>query len=301
MHFGIFSSLFGALLAVHTLLYHPTFAPLPESLYAPLDTNPLILSEKKSEWKPAPTIQALGAIVVDQKSAEILFAQNSDKVLAPASTTKIMTALLVIENYDLNQIASVSSGLARDGSSMGLVTGESIRVRDLLSGLLITSANDAADELSRLYPGGTSAFVKAMNWRAGQLGLVHTHYDNSIGYADPTHVTTVRDLAILAKEAMSHPEFSEPVKMQSLVVSSVDGKIKHNLKTTNVLLGTFQGMEGIKTGWTQEAGECLVAQATRGDQTYIVVVLNSPDRFGEAKRLLNWAFDNYKTNSVSLD
>lgn len=299
MQFGIFSALFSTFLTIHTMLYHPVFEKLPEKLFEPLNASPLTLSVKTKNWQEAPRVFAAGAIVIDQKSAEVLFSQNPEKELEPASTTKIMTALLAIENYDLSQIASVSGGLARDGSSMGLKTGEHIRIGDLLAGLLVPSANDAADELSRVYPGGTTAFVEAMNRRASQLGLQHTHYNNPIGYEDPRHTTTVRDLALLAKEAMKHPEFATLVRIPSLTVFSADKVTTHALKSTNELLGKFPGIEGIKTGWTQEAGECFVAQATRGNQTYIVVVLHSPDRFKEASALLEWAFENYTTQSVS--
>lgn len=298
MQFGIFSSLISTFLTIHTLLYHPVFEKFPEKLYEPTENTSITLSVKTNDWQTPPKIFATAAIVVDQKSAEVLFAQNPDKKLEPASTTKIMTALLAIENYDLNQIASVSSGLAKDGSSMGLLGGETIRIEDLLAGLLVPSANDAADQLSRLYPGGTLSFVQAMNSRALQLGLSNTQYKNPIGYEDPTHVTTVHDLAILAREAMKKKEFSSLVRVPSLTVYSSDKRISHTLKSTNELLGKFTGIEGIKTGWTQEAGECFVAQATRGNQTYIVVVLHSPDRFKETAILLDWAFKNYTTDSI---
>ncbi len=300
MVFSFFSSLLSTFLTIHSLLYHPTFAAIPEHLYDPQGPIPLTLSVKSSHWKPAPQTFASGAIVIDQQTSEILFEQNAEKQLEPASTTKIMTALLAIENYDQESIASVSSGLAHDGSGMGLQTGEHIKVKDLMAGLLVPSANDAADELSRLYPGGTDAFVQAMNTRARELGLTHTQYNNPIGYIDPAHVTTVRDLAILAREAMTHPEFASMVKVQSMKVTNQEKTIVHTLHTTNELLGSFEGIEGIKTGWTQEAGECFVAQATRGNQTYIVVVLHSPDRFKEARALLEWAFANYSTETQTV-
>ncbi len=300
MELGIFSSLVGTLMTIHALLYNPVFEKFPEKLYEPSQFPPLTLSKKEEDWQGAPKIFAQAAIVIDQNSAEILFAQNPDLELEPASTTKMMTALLVLEKYDLTKIASVSSGLAQDGSGMGLIVGEQIAIKDLLAGLLVPSANDAADQLSRLHPGGTEGFVTAMNVKAKQLHLQHTNYKNPTGYEDPEHVTTVRDLAILAREAMKNEEFSKLVSLPSLTVFSRDQKIAHQLQSTNELLGKFEGIEGIKTGWTQVAGECFVAQASRGNETYIVVVLNSPDRFREARTLLEWSFSNYSTESVSV-
>lgn len=219
----------------------------------------------------------------------------------PASTTKIMTALLVIEEIPLDTVAVVDPSIARDGSTMDLVVGERITARDLLEGLLVSSANDSADQLSLLYPGGRPAFVERMNTRARELGLRHTVYTNTIGYSDPGHVTTVRDLAILARTAMQYDIFREMVLKRSATVRSTDGLLTHTIRSTNELLGTYPGIEGVKTGWTEEAGECFVARATRGNQTYISVVLNSKDRFSDTKKLLDWAFENYHSETRELD
>lgn len=294
---GIFVSLFSTFLSLHAMLYHPTFPPLPTAIYASLDEAPLTISVKQPDAAPAPKIGADAAIVIDVRSAEILYEKNPDTPLPPASTTKIMTALLSLESFDLDQTASVEARLASDGSVMGLVPGETIKIRDIVAGLLIPSANDAADQLSRLYPGGTPAFVARMNSRARELGLTKTVYKNPIGYEDPTHVTSVRDLAILTRKAMQYSEFAHYVKLPMLTVTSSDGTRQHVLRSTNELLKTYPGMEGVKTGWTQEAGECFVSQVTRDGQTILVVVLHSPDRFQESRLLYDWAFTTFRTTT----
>lgn len=294
------SPLVSLFLSINALLYTPQFSTFHSPL-GDIDPNTTFtLTSQTSDASLPPLIQANAAIVVESHSAEVVFAKNPRERLFPASTTKIMTALIAIEEIDLDQTASVSSSLATDGSRMGLQIGEKIKVRDLLAGLLIPSANDAADAFSKIYPGGNEAFVARMNARAKELGLVDTHYTNPIGYSDPGHITSVRDLAILAREAMQHKEFADLVSVQSSTVTSTDGTIIHKLRSTNELLGKFVGMEGVKTGWTEEAGECFVAQATRDGETFVTVVLKSPDRFAETKKLLDWSFGSFQTESITM-
>jgi D-alanyl-D-alanine carboxypeptidase (penicillin-binding protein 5/6) len=300
MVLSFFTPLISLFLSIHGLLYTPQFSTFHLPLGEIDPNSAIVLTTKTSQYQDPPIVGATAAIVVESHSAEVVFAKNPRERLFPASTTKIMTALLAIEELDLDHVASVSSHLASDGSRMGLLVGEKIKVRDLLAGLLIPSANDAADEFSKIYPGGTEAFVARMNARAKELGLVDTHYTNPIGYSDPGHVTSVHDLAILAREAMQHKEFADLVSVQNRTVTSIDGSIVHKLHSTNELLGKFGGMEGIKTGWTQEAGECFVAQASRDGETFVTVVLKSPDRFAETKKLLDWSFTSFQTTSSAV-
>lgn len=296
----VLAPLFSTLLSIHALLYHPTFPLQQMPRVVSAADMPITLTLPRLALTQAPPIRAAAAIVLDVRTAEVLYAQNHERQLFPASTTKMMTALIVLEEMELTATASISSQLVKDGSTMGLVPGERIAIRDLVAGLLISSANDAADQLAQLYPGGTEAFVRAMNTRAAELGLLHTHYTNPMGYSQPGHVTTVQDLAILTRAVMQHPEFAEYVRMQTHTVSSIDGVYRHTLRTTNELLGSYVGMQGVKTGWTEESGECLVAQATRDGQTLVSVVLNSPDRFAETRELLDWAFASYRIETRPL-
>ncbi len=296
----IFSLILSTFLFWHTTLYHPQFPHIPtlENLEA---LPPITLTIPKAKAASDPAILSQAYIVMNQQSGQILIEKNADLPLYPASTTKIMTALIVLENLDLDQVASVSGSLSSDGSHMGLVAGEKILVRDLLRGILIQSANDAAMVLADTFPGGEEAFLLEMNQRADQLHLQNTHFMNVVGYSQEGHYTTVRDLVILSQIAMQNPTFAQMVKERQATVYDTQGKFVHTLRTTNVLLGTVPGIEGIKTGWTEQSGECLVAQATRGDQTIITAVLGSPNRFAETTQLFSWAFGNFTTETKSFD
>lgn len=287
MHWiSVFLSL---LLSWHHQLYEPAFPKLPivSEISSPL---PLTLSVPTDATSSTPLLLAKSYLLLDQQSGEVLAERDADTRLFPASTTKIMTAMVVLNHLSPETIASVSGSPRADGSQMGLVAGEQIKIKDLLAGLLIQSANDAALVLAAQFPGGQEAFVKEMNATARQLGLRNTFYTNPIGYSEPGHVTTVRDLVILSKEAMQRPEFATLVKTQQLTVYSVDGRITHPLQTTNELLGILPGIEGIKTGWTEESGECLVVSTTRNGRTLYSAVLNSPHRFKETSELIEWGY-----------
>lgn len=277
------------LTSLHTSLYNPNLPKLP-IVNAREDQDEITLTVPKLSAKAQPQLQAQAYLIIDQKSGEILAEKNPDMRLFPASTTKIMTALVVLRDMDLEQVASVSANSLRDGSQLRLVVGEQILVKDLLAALLIQSANDAALVLAGEYPGGEEAFINRMNSLSQELKLKNTYFTNPIGYSEPGHVTTVRDLLILARVAMQNSTFTQLVSMPSKTIYSTDKTLSHPLRTTNELLGKVDGLEGIKTGWTKESGECLVAQATRGTQTLLTAVLNSPNRFAETESLLNWAF-----------
>ncbi len=298
MH-GLLSLLITTFLSWHTALYEPQLPQLPVVSDFVLDPT-LTLAQKRLTGDAIPLTLAQSFIVMDLHSGEILLEKNADVRLFPASTTKVMTALVALEAFDLSSVASVSATISRDGSHMGLLPGERITIENLLAGLLIQSANDAASTLAAAYPGGEKAFVAKMNETANKLSLRNTHFTNPIGFSEPGHVTSVRDLVILSKEAMKQPGFAKLVSLKQKTVANVDGTISHKLTTTNELLGRLDGIEGIKTGWTQESGECFVAQATRGDQTLLTAVLNSPNRFQETKNLIEWTFANYTVETKPL-
>lgn len=232
----------------------------------------------------------------------MLMEKQADSVLPPASTTKIMTAMVVLEQLDLKKIIKVPSDLEHEGSVMDLVPDEQITVESLLSGMLISSSNDAALLLARSIPGGEAVFVTRMNRKARELGMMHTHFNNASGLYDSGHTTTVRDLLILSRYAMqNYPIFRQIVGKKSAVLTSVDGSIIHKVETTNKLLGVIDGIEGIKTGYTQESGECLVTSVTRQGHTIYTAMLGSQDRFGETQKLIDWVFSNFAWVSKPLD
>ena len=253
-----------------------------------------------------PYLTTRSAVVVDQSSGVVLSAKNENVKLLPASTVKIMTGLVVLDYYSLDQILVVGS--VNDlGQNMKLVSGEKISVRNLFSGLLVSSANDAAQVLAQNYPGGQSVFVKAMNEKAQQLHLENTYFSNPIGLdsdekgnllADYSY-TTALDLARLAAWALKNPVFSQTVAIKKIIVTDVGGQISHELYNLNELLGEMEGVKGIKTGWTEEAGECLVTYVEREGKGIVTVVLGSQNRFGDTEKLIDWAFSNFHWENLT--
>ena len=230
----------------------PVAKPLPKKtvkIFSPLP----VLSEHSS----FPVISAEGALAVDLSSGISLYAKNPDAKLLPASTTKIVTALVALDAYPLDRIIKVGK-VRIDGQKMGLAMGEEMRVEDLLYGLLVYSANDAAEVLAEGYSGGREAFVNAMNQKARDLSLKNTSFYNPSGLDGNGHVTTPRDLIRVSEVAMRNPEFAKIVATKEIVVSDISGKTLHRLANINELLGKVPGVLGVKTGWTENARENLV-------------------------------------------
>lgn len=237
-----------------------------------------------------PSLTARSAIVIDVQSASILYAKNPDERLLPASTTKIMTALVALNHYPLENTITIKQADRAIGQTMNLVPGEEISVESLLYGLLLESGNDAAFALAENYPGGYTGFVGAMNRMAQRLHMTDTQFRNVSGIEQSGHYTTVRDLARLAVIAIQQSIFSKIVSTRETVVTSADGKIVHRLLNKNELLGTVPGTRGIKTGWTEHAGECLVTYTIRDGNEVIVAILGSEDRFKESSLLIEWVY-----------
>jgi len=239
-----------------------------------------------------PELTAKSIFIVDVDSAVVLYQQNADLKLLPASTTKMMTALVVLDQYPLDKVLTVGQ-LKIDGSKIGLLPGEQITVENLLYALLVGSANDAAEVLAQNYPGGEAGFVLAMNQKAADLKLENTHFSNPIGLDDKDHYSTAKDLGRLAVVFINQPVLAKIVATPEIVISDTSGTIKHNLKNTNELIGKVEGVKGIKTGWTQNAGECLVTLVEKGGHRVVIVVLESKSRFTETQSLINWVFGNF--------
>ncbi len=299
-----------------------TFFLLPgQSHYLTVQRNFKPIPFQKSDFKlppPAlypvnttgispPELTAYSAIVLDYGSKVMMYGKNEKVWLLPASTVKIMTAMVSIENYqNLEEVITVEK--ANDvGQDMHLVTGEKITVKNLLYGLLVSSANDAALVLAENFPGGEKNFVEAMNKKTGQLNLVDTYFANPTGLdsnekgnllSDYSY-TTAYDLARLAAWALKDPVFSQIINTPKVTVTDVSGKIKHDLFSINELLGKVEGLKGVKTGWTEDAGQCFVSFTKRDGKSIITVVLESQDRFGETVKLIDWAFANHEWRNLT--
>lgn len=244
-----------------------------------------------------PVVSAQSVMAIDLDSGVTLYEKDPNKALLPASTTKIITALVALDTYDINSILKVGKVVV-EGQKMGLVQGEEIRFIDLLNGLLIYSANDAAEVLAQNHPAGRSVFIGLMNKKVKDLGLTNSHFTNPVGLDDGAQYSTTRDLAIVAKYAMKNPVFAEIVGTKEKTVKSIDGRFSHRLVNINKLLDEVPGVLGVKTGWTENARENLVTYVDRNNKKIIVVVLGSSDRFGETKELIEWIYKNYSWEEV---
>ena len=254
----------------------------------------------------APSLTTSSIAVLDKNSAVLMYSKQEKTRFLPASTVKIMTALVVLDYFQLDDILTVRQ-VSNFGQDMELLENERISVKNLLSGLLINSANDAALVLAQNYSGGRQAFIKAMNQKAQTIHLGDTYFANPTGLdtdeegnilADYSY-TTALDLARLASWALKNSVFAEIITTRQTVVSDVGGRIKHQLFNINQLLGKVTGLKGVKTGWTEDAGECLVSYTERDGHEVIIVVLGSQDRFGESLKLIEWAFANHQWQDLT--
>lgn len=245
-----------------------------------------------------PVISAEGVLAIDLESGVSLYEKNPDSQLLPASTTKIITALVALDLYPLDSVLNIPQGILVDGQKMGLVPGEQMKVDDLLYGLLVYSANDAAETFALNYPGGYSAFVSAMNDKAKALSMNNSHFANPVGLDEDDQRSTARDLVRASEVAMRNPEFAKIVGTKQITITDVSGKLVYPLTNINQLLGVVPGVMGVKTGWTENARENLVTYLERDNHKIMIAVLGSQDRFGETKELIDWIFANYSWKPV---
>ena len=235
-------------------------------------------------------------IAMELESGRILHAKNIDAKLPMASTTKIMTALLVAEDCDLNEVIIVpDQAVGVEGSSIYLKKDESISIKDLLYGLMLRSGNDAACALAIHHSGSVEKFVDAMNVKAESIGAHDTHFNNSSGLPDDEHYTTAKDLCNIARYAMSNQTFKEVVSTRQYA-----GDFRYFLNK-NKLLTALEGANGVKTGYTQKAGRCLVSSAKRDNMDVVCVVLNCYDMYERSGKIIENCFTNYSVETVGAD
>lgn len=238
-----------------------------------------------------PFPQVARAYLVSVDGAEVWEHSAGDRV-APASLTKLMTALLVDEAARPNEVVTVSPKAATEtGSRMGLKGGERLRVKDLLAAAMIASANDACRALAEWRDGSEAAFVQRMNRKAAALGLKDTRFVNACGHDAAGHYSTARDLAKLSDAAMARPTIAEFAKQIEMTVATVDGTRSYRLTNRNALIGRYDGAVGVKSGFTAKAGKCVIALAERSGVRVLLVMLGGRDRWWDAHAMLNHAFE----------
>ena len=243
-------------------------------------------------FQKAPFVSAKSVIIVDAKGGNVMFEKNSNFRHLSASTTKLMTAMVSLEKCSPDNIITVGM-VNTNGTQMGLTSGDQVTVETLLYGMLMASGNDAAYVLAASCADSYDEFINLINKRAQTLEMANTHFDNPAGFDSDYNFSTAADLSKLARDAVANPLISKIVATKTIVLTDVSGIKTYYLENINKLLGEVDGVEGVKTGHTEAAGEILLTKATRTGNTIIVVVLDSQDRFEDSKKLIEWAFTNY--------
>lgn len=256
-------------------------------------------------WKPLPPRQGwvLGTAPVVTATSWILYDATADWVMGssaanarrpPASTTKMMTALVAVEHSDLNELVTVSQNAADVGEAeIGLVPGEQVPLGELLKAALVRSANDAAVAVAEHVGGTVEAFAQMMNQKAAEMGLTNSSFKNPHGLDEPDHYSSAADLLEIEKQLLSHPELADMVRSEEVAIPPAPDGTLREAETTNLLLEEYQGAVGVKTGFTLRAGLVLAAAAERGERRLLVVVMGSVGErahFNDATALLDYGF-----------
>lgn len=237
-------------------------------------------------WRRVP---AHSILLKELNSGRVLYEHESAKRLSPASLTKIMSALVILERGRLEDLVTVSPTAARAHKiHLRLKPGQVFRLEDLLKGMLIMSANDACLAAVEHVGGDEPQFVALMNAKANALGLSDTHFSNACGFDHPNHYSTAEDLARLSITALEQPTFRQLVREERAIIMPINGTHAHVLHSTNRLLGRIPGVEGVKTGFTSKAGRCLIAKVSQNGSDLLLVILNSNRRWNTAMSLINY-------------
>lgn len=251
-----------------------------------------------------PDIGGEGGYLLDVQSGQALFQKNSDELLAPASTTKIMTGLLAIENGHFDDTVTISSTMLNSklvyGTQIYLEPGEKLTVKDLLYATLLNSANDAAVALAEYVGKDIDDFVAMMNQRALEIGATKTHFVNPSGLTEKEHLTTAHDLALIARVAYQNPVFAQFVRTKSQPISRSKEDVPALMVNENKLLWRDSTVDGIKTGYTSAAQNCLVASATKDGRQLIGVILKSPGKevYTDMQAMFDYGFSQYENTVV---
>ncbi len=240
------------------------------------------------------SLSAEASVLMDGYTGEVLLSTNADKRLPMASTTKIMTALIALERGNIDEeFAIPAEAVGVEGSSVYLVEGERLTMKELVYALMLESANDAATAIAIIIAGSVPAFAELMNRRAEELGLDSTHFTNPHGLDNPEHYTTARDLAKLACFALKNEDFRTVVSTRKRNISFKNGEGIRLLVNHNRMLRNYDGSIGVKTGYTKKCGRCLVSAAERDGMRLVAVTLNAPDDWRDHTAMLDWGFKSY--------
>ena len=247
----------------------------------------------KAEEIESISVSAQNAIVMTADSKEIIFEKNSGEKRPMASTTKIMTALLALEEIERagNPVVEITADMVPvEGSSMGLQAGDMLGLEGIVGGMMMTSGNDAANVIAVYLGGSQEGFAELMNNRAKEIGMADTSFVTASGLDDEAHYSTAYDMALLGIQAMKNKKFREIVKSESIPVSFEFPEKTQNYKNHNKLLGMYEGCIGIKTGFTKKSGRCLVSAAEKDGIELVAVTLNAPNDWDDHSNMLDYGF-----------
>ena len=290
-----FSILF--LIAFLNLFWLPTFSfwnIYPKNSFFSKNSNLIEYQHPAkiySKLSQKPKLSTQNYILLDATTNTIILSQNPDTKIYPASTTKLATALTALNIYSLDEQLTINQEY-KEGKVMELKLGEKINIKSLVTALLVYSANDAAFTLANHHQLKIPGFITEMNLIAQKYGLKNTNFTNFDGIHNENHYSTVYDLSQIARLAIKSPIVLETVKQKNITVEDVDKTIKHELVSTNELLGVIPEIEGLKTGWTPEASGSFIGLINLNGHYLISVVAQSDDRFTDTKKIIDWAKDN---------
>lgn len=242
---------------------------------------------------------ARAAALIDVESGRLLYSSRGDEPMLIASLTKIMTAIVAIENGDLTSKVKVGkNAFAKEGSSLFLKQGEEMKLEDMLYGMMLRSGNDAATAIAEHVGGSEQGFVYLMNQKAEELGLTHSHFANPHGLDAEGHYSSANDLAVLTAYALHNPVFKEIVKTQEKTADNPYEKWDYKWSNKNKMLRLYEGADGVKTGYTKKALRCLVSSATRNGQQLVAVTINDGNDWNDHASLLNFGFNHYPLKTL---
>ncbi|MBQ8868943.1 MAG: D-alanyl-D-alanine carboxypeptidase [Oscillospiraceae bacterium] len=248
------------------------------------------------------SVSAIAAVLIDADTKAVLYSKNQDKRLAMASTTKIMTALLALENDKKGESFTVDSkAINVEGSSMGLQDGDKVTLKTLTVGMLMLSGNDAANAAAVFMAGSNASFAKKMNERAAEIGMKNTNFVTPSGLDEENHYSTAYDMALLGAEAIKNAEFLEICSKSKYTVEFGAQPSRRTLYNHNRLVKEVEGCIGIKTGFTKKAGRCLVSAVRRGGRTLVCVTLKAPSDWSDHKALYNYGFSLYNESEIKAE
>ena len=259
----------------------------------------LIIAYNEDVARAEENVSARSAILIEATTGRVLYEQNAFEQLPMASTTKIMTAIVALENCDMDEMVVVGQNASGvEGSSIWLSVGETMSLSDMLFGLMLASGNDAAVAIAEHVGGTVEEFVQMMNDKANDIGAYNTCFANPNGLPVDGHYTTAYDLALISAYAMQNDYFCEIVKTEYKTIPWDGHEWDRVVKNKNKILWNYDGGNGIKTGYTKEAGRCLCAAANREGMQLVSVVLNAPDMFNDSMNLLDRGFKQYANRLI---